>query len=368
VRRRTGVSILAAVAMVLALAAPAAAGEPTWEVVASGLDNPRGVTIGSQGAIYIAEAGTGGDDCTSAPPETQLCFGKTGAVTKVFQGVQRRVITQLPSSINSRGEVTGPSDVQTRPANKLLLTIGLGGDPALRDELARAFRAAGWLLEATPQNGGWRRVADIAGFEAAANPDGGVPDSNPNSVVGLLQGQHAVADAGGNSLVFARGNGAVSTIATFPATLVDAPPFLGLPPGTQIPMEAVPTSVAVGPDGAYYVGLLTGFPFVPGLASVMRVVPGEAPTVYATGFTNVMDVAFGPDGTLYVLEIFHNGALSGDPTGGLWRVPAGGGTPELLLTDPLVIPGGMAVHPDGSLVITNCAVCADEGFAIKVWL
>lgn len=31
------------------------------EVIASGLDNPRGVTLGSDGEVYVAEAGRGGE-------------------------------------------------------------------------------------------------------------------------------------------------------------------------------------------------------------------------------------------------------------------------------------------------------------------
>ena len=56
-------------------------------------------------------------------------------------------------------------------------------------------------------------------------------------------------------------SGRISTVAVFPDRLALAPPFLGLPPGTQIPMQAVPTAVAEGPDGALYVSQLTGFPF-----------------------------------------------------------------------------------------------------------
>ena len=52
--------------------------------------------------------------------------------------------------------------------------------------------------------------------------------------------------------------------------MVDAPPFLGLPPGAQMPMQSVPTSIVKGPDGAYYVGELTGFPFQVGAARVWR--------------------------------------------------------------------------------------------------
>lgn len=56
-------------------------------------------------------------------------------------------------------------------------------------------------------------------------------------------------------------------------------------PGTKMPMESVPTSVAYGPDGALYVSELTGFPFPAGASTIWRVVPGKAPTVYATGLT-----------------------------------------------------------------------------------
>jgi hypothetical protein len=39
--------------------------------------------------------------------------------------------------------------------------------------------------------------------------------------------------------------------------------------------------------------------------------------VYATGFTNIIDIAFDQRGRLVMLEIAKNGLLSGDPTGAL---------------------------------------------------
>jgi hypothetical protein len=76
-------------------------------------------------------------------------------------------------------------------------------------------------------------------------------------------------------------------------------------------MDAVPTTVAVGPDGALYVGELTGFPYPVGGARIYRVVPGEVvlgetPPIYADGFTNVIDIAFDHDGSLLVLELAKN--------------------------------------------------------------
>ncbi|MBV9119047.1 MAG: hypothetical protein JOY63_16945, partial [Acetobacteraceae bacterium] len=42
--------------------------------------------------------------------------------------------------------------------------------------------------------------------------------------------------------------------------------------------EAVPTSVTVGPDGALYVGVLTGIPYADGYASVYRIANPTATT------------------------------------------------------------------------------------------
>jgi hypothetical protein len=85
------------------------------------------------------------------------------------------------------------------------------------------------------------------------------------------------------------------------------------------PAQAVATSVAVGPDGAYYVSELKGFPFPLGESKVWRIEPGTlhadcgsspACTVVADGFTSIVDLNFGPDGTLYVVEIDEASALA----------------------------------------------------------
>jgi glucose/arabinose dehydrogenase len=129
----------------------------------------------------------------------------------------------------------------------------------------------------------------------------------------------------------------------------------------------VPTTVVRRGDW-YYVGQLTGFPFVPGAANVWRVpVGGGEPEVWAEGFTNIIDIALGPNGSLYVLEIAHNGLAAGPPVGGLYRVDRNG-EKELLLTEPLFAPGGLVVDHDGSLLITNCGVCAGGGQVLRVTL
>jgi sugar lactone lactonase YvrE len=148
--------------------------------------------------------------------------------------------------------------------------------------------------------------------------------------------------------------------------MVPAPGFLGLPPGTLIPSEPVPTTVAVGPDGGYYVGQLTGFPFQPGSAQVYRVSPqGGAPTVAFSGFTNIISIAFGPDGTLYVLEISKNGLLSNDPIGALIKVQPDGTRTELAVGQ-LFMPGGLALASDGTIYVTNWSVLGGGGQVVKI--
>jgi hypothetical protein len=122
-----------------------------------------------------------------------------------------------------------------------------------------------------------------------------------------------VADAGECHLRV-RTNGQIRTLATFPPRMVPAPPFLGLPPGSNIPMQTVPTTVVQGPDGWLYVGQLTGFPFPVGGAYIYRVPSqGGTPEVAATGFTNIIDIAFDRYSTLYVLQIGNGLAAPGGP-------------------------------------------------------
>jgi hypothetical protein len=364
VKRSRRVTLAVTVGVLIsALVMPAQATAPPWEVVASGLDSPRGVEVGPNGAVYVAEAGVGGNRCVTVgegDEAFEVCYGNTGAITRVRNERQKRIITRLPSLLLDGVDAIGPADVSVRGTKKLFITLGEPDDAAFFEDPPNRSRWLGWLIRGR-QNGDWRPIANIGAFEAARNPDGGAIDSNPFGVAAKpWPGGFAVADSGGNSLVLAKRNGRVRLLAAFPPTWVD-PPFPGAP--DPFPQQAVPTSVTYGPDGAFYVGFLTGFPFTPGTATVMRVVPGQAPTLYASGFTNILDVDFGPDGTLYVLEMSHNGLLSGDLTGALWAVPPGGGTAAAVVTGnpAFFAPGGMGIAADGSIYVSLCTVCAGGG-------
>src|ERR671935_2431199 len=58
------------------------------EVVMSELHNPRGLTFGPDGALYVAEAGTGGAGPCLIVVATQYCYGPTGSVSRLWHGAQ----------------------------------------------------------------------------------------------------------------------------------------------------------------------------------------------------------------------------------------------------------------------------------------
>jgi len=283
---------------------------------------------------------------------------------------------------------------------------------------------AGWLVQAAP-DGTLTPWVDVAAFEAANDPDaefGGEVDSNPYAIAPVDDG-YLVADAGGNDLLHVANDGTITFVAAFPprmhefsaaalaamgpppegegapaegeapasgapaageapasaAVAEEAPasaaPAASGPPAdamVEIPVQAVPTSVTVGPDGAYYVGELTGGPFPVGGASVWRVVQGEDPTEYASGFTNIMGLGFAPDGTLYVAELVHEGLMTvfagtgAPPVGAVLAVPPGGGDPEVVATgEQLLALGGLDVDDAGAVYVST-GTLGSGGTVVKI--
>ncbi|HTE59708.1 MAG TPA: ScyD/ScyE family protein, partial [Solirubrobacteraceae bacterium] len=161
-----------------------------------------------------------------------------------------------------------------------------------------------------------------------------------------------VTDSGGNALLRVSPSGQVRTVAVFPFAQTLAPPFLGLPPGTQVAYQPVPTGVVRAPGGLAYVGQLTGFPFPAGAANVFHVAGGGQPEVHASGFTNVVDVARARNGDLYALQITTTG-LAGPPSPGKLVRVAADGTQTELAAGELDHPTGIAVAKNGDLYVAN---------------
>jgi hypothetical protein len=84
-------------------------------------------------------------------------------------------------------------------------------------------------------------------------------------------------------------------------------------------------------------------------------------TVYASGLTNVTDLAWHGD-QLYAVQIADNGLLAG-PIGSLVSVDPGGshGT----VAGGLFAPYGVAFNR-GAAYVTTCSVCPDGGEVLRI--
>lgn len=338
-----GATVVTAAALA---AAPAAGANGGPTVVASGLNSPRQLTFSPGGSLYVAEAGVGGDDaCAEHPEFGESCVGPSGSIARVGSGGSvSRVVTGLPS-LASESDAIGPSDLTFTGNHQYAVVIGLGAPPDFRDDLGAAGSRLGHVLKGDLRTSGVTDAGDLVAYEASVNPDGTDLDSNP---VGLARwgNTYVVADAGANSVV--------RTNDTTVATLPPVPAFGPNAPFPGFPADAVPTDVVRGPDGAWYVSQLVGYPFEKGSSSIWRVVPGSAPTKWATGLTNVTSIDFADDGSLYAVEIAQNGLLSG-PIGRLAKVTPGGST-HATVAGGLFAPYGVATRGSQAWVTTGSVI------------
>jgi glucose/arabinose dehydrogenase len=327
----------------------------TLSVLVTGLANPRQLSVAADGAIYVAEAGDGGHSgCTKvAGATTTICVGETGSIARVQRGTAVPVITGLPSVSSAGGqESSGPADVVVTGSKLAFVVQDTDISSTGANQFAVLGKPLGRLAIATTHGTGLRLSADLGRYEATHNPDHGAGaaaanriESDPYGLVAYRDG-YAVADAAANDLLWVDATGAIHLLAVFPTQTETSAG------GARSVAQSVPTSVAVGPDGALYVSELTGAPFQVGAARVWRVVPGRAPTVYESGFTDISAIAFDRTGRLLVLEINQLGLTHPHGSGELIRVGADQ-TRTVLLARELVSPTGLAVGSDGSIYISN---------------
>jgi hypothetical protein len=361
--------------MSLSAAAPASAaprddGTPTVTVVASGLNSPKNITLGP-GGLYVAESGTGGSSCVTVG-RTPLCEGETGAVALVNRFGVHTLLSGLPSVLDGEQGAGGPVAVTFDRGRLAVLFQDTGVNPdgttAVQGPGADIF---GKLLLARPfsRSSGEGFGADFAAFAAAHPQDpatlGGIPgdetvyDSDPYDIV-RYNGGYAIADAAANDVLWMSHDGTISMLTRLPTVPMQ---FAGF----TINAQAVPTSLAVGPDGALYVGTLPGAPALPGTARIYRLVPGQSPTVAASGLTAVTAIAFDHKGRLLALEYNIGGLLAPPSTpGALVRICLGTGAITTLPVTGLSAPTGLAVGHEGAVYVTNNGNSAGTGEVLRI--
>ena len=235
--------------------------------------------------------------------------------------------------------VTGIETVPRSPINGL---AALGSKNFFASAGGQDLAVGAKIYQVTP--GGQWLVGDIEAFEIANDPDANIgpqwknvlceedpsqgfsagPQTNPYHMTVLNsesdEAEVLVADAAGNSLLKVNSEGDIKVVAVFTPPVDEQGEYLFLKtalsdPSVDCYVQPVPTGVAIGPNGDYYVGELTGS--VPesmglpvGLSRIWKieagsenvVCPSSACTLVKDGLTSVVDLEFGPDGWLYVVE------------------------------------------------------------------
>jgi hypothetical protein len=344
------VPLTAAAAVMAALLVPVSAraqapapAPPKVTVVASGLNNPRGLAFGPDGALYVAEGGAGGTastagQCAQVPkPIGPYTGGFTAGISRISgQGTRTVVASGLPSSQTAppMSFVSGVADVAFGPGGKLFALIaGAGCSHGLNGTSNQIVRVR--------RDGSISTVADLSAFLAAhpvANPDAAdfEPDGTWYSFVTAGRGFYAV-EPNHQELDKITAGGHVRRVIDFSKTFPGNTDWRG------------PTAMT-SHGGSLYIGTLTPFPVKAGAAEVFKVNPRTGRfSVFAAHLTTVLGLAFGPDGALYVLEMSVRNNGPAPSTGQVVKISGGHRT---TIARGLNFPTAMAFGPDGNLYVS----------------
>lgn len=341
----------------------ASASAATVKTIATGLDNPRYLAMGPRHTLYVAEAGHGGSECIpNAYPEVggPACVGFTSGISVVSRQRVHRVVTGLASEAKPNGFAATGLDGLSVLRNGTLFGIEALSEDKLstiapketnpissfisEETNIKARQQLGQLIQAN-RSGRWSAVANVGHFDFQWSAEhkelvpGQFPEANPYAVLAEPD-MRWVVDSASNTIDEVRPNGSISVAAFIPS-----PPF----------SDSVPTCLDRGPDGALYVGELTGFGNGHGKSVVWRVVPGQRPSVWAKGLTAVTGCGFAR-GQFYATEFSTRGFESEVPGSGALVLVRPYSTHPSVVASGLSFPQGFAAGPHGSFYVSNWSI------------
>ncbi|MDP9237506.1 MAG: ScyD/ScyE family protein [Chloroflexota bacterium] len=269
-----------------------------------GLLSPRGMKIGPDGMIYVAEAGTGGD-IAAGTGDSASKSGLTGRISKVdpTTGTRTTVADKLPSNAGSEGDSVGPADVAFIGSQLYYVQTHAGtayGFPATTPTGVYKVNS----------NGTVTLVADIGAFNIA-NP---VNDIKPGGV------QHDI-ETGGNPYSMTVRDGAFYVVDGNQNQIMKITTAGVITRLNEFPGHPVTTGITYSGTGPFYVAALGQFPFAPADGKIYKVSnPSGAVSTVASGFSSLTDAEYGPGGNLYALQF---GDQASDPNGPPWVIGSG---------------------------------------------
>lgn len=308
----------------MGLAAQAQEGMPPLpgELVIGDLPAPRGVSIGADGSVIVAVAGSGGDyviTMTGPEGEAQTNVGMSGRIISVAaDGTVTPIIDGLPS-FAAPNETVGI--YRAIPQGDALWLVFTGEGAATNGNF---YMDSVVELDATTM--ATRRIINLHDYETQNDPDGNGYDSNVADIAWLSDGTLLIVDAGCNCLLSWTEEAGLATVAVWP----DNP---------------VPTAIEVAADDSVYVSFL-GAGLAPGAGKIEHWANGELVHTYE-GLNAVTDILLDGD-TLYAVQLVIFGEQGPGP-GSVVMVSEDGVTP---VAEGLLAPFGIAKGADGALYVS----------------